>query len=61
MCRAIFLAQIIFTQTWPPLHLMFSNIISHSPSVTQKGYKVLIEDRPALSEGAAPPCGIRGP
>lgn len=39
---------------------MFSHLISHSPTVTQKGYKVLIEDHPALSEGAAPPCGIHG-
>lgn len=37
---------------------MFSHFISHSPTVTQKGYKVLIEDHPALSEDAAPPCGI---
>jgi len=37
---------------------MFSYLISHSPTVTQKGYKVLIKAHPALSEGAAPPCGI---
>lgn len=40
--------------------MMFSHFISHSPTVTQKGYKVLMEDRPALSEDTAPPCGIHG-
>lgn len=33
---------IYFTQTWPPLLLMFSHFISHSPTVTHKGYKVLM-------------------
>ena len=46
--------------TWLPLDLMFSHFISHSPSVTHKGWKVLIEDHPAHPEDTAPPGGIHG-
>lgn len=43
--------QIIFTRTWLPLHLMFFKISFPTLLLLhKKGYKVLIEDRPALSE-----------
>lgn len=43
---------------------MFSHFTSHSPTVTHKGYKVLMENRPELPDGTANPpvasVGIAG-